>query len=279
MIRNIKLQQKTMFEKLWPIVVLVALYVLIFINFFSNVIKYQGTDVSLMINPMRILFLSNDDLEAGKLNALFLQLYPLVVALPVFSSYFDDKHTGEIVFMASRMGKKKYFISKGIAAGLINFIVFTLPMLTEFLLNCISFPMSANGNSFMQPVYDQGYIDAAENYMMFDLFKVSPVTYAFVTILLFGILSAVLGMFVLAVSLYISRYKIILLVPVYILMYGIGMINSLFPAVKTKTSHFAYLSMFDVTYKSEWAYLLLILIIFVISWIGILIKTRKDVLE
>lgn len=275
MIDSVRAQFRIIIEKRWAVGVMILMFVLVLINFFSNVFKYQGTDIQAMINPMRLLFLSSESMEPGTLSFYFLQLFPLLVILPVGFSYADDKNSREEIYLVSRIGKKKYFFGKTIAAFIINFCVFSIPLLLELCLNCAAFPLDANGNFANSATYDLSYVMATENYMFFDFFKISPILYAIITYVMFGIVAGILGIFTLAFSMLFCRFKIGLLFPVYILLYGIGMVDSLFPQVEVKTSHFAYLSAFDISYKSEISYICLFGIIAIVSILIICVKKRR----
>lgn len=278
MIDSIRSQFRVVIEKRWAVGVILLMFTLVLINFFSNVFKYQGTDVQAMINPMRLLFLSSESMDPGTLSFYFLQLFPLLVILPVGFSYADDKNSREEIYLVSRVGKKKYFWGKTIAVFIVNFCVFALPLMLEIILNCVAFPLDANGNFANSATYDLSYIMSTENYMFFDFFKISPILYAFISCMMFGIVAGILGIFTLAVSMFFFRFKIGLLFPVYILLYGIGMIDSLFPQIEVRTSHFAYLSAFDISYKSEFSYICLFGTIAIISMLLIYVKQRRDVL-
>lgn len=75
MIDSIRSQFRVVIEKRWAVGVILLMFTLVLINFFSNVFKYQGTDVQAMINPMRLLFLSSESMDPGTLSFYFYSFF------------------------------------------------------------------------------------------------------------------------------------------------------------------------------------------------------------
>lgn len=278
MIKSIRSQIQIIVEKKFAVIIFVVILLLVIYNFLSNVFKYKGTLTPLMINPMRLLFISGDSLDPGTISFYFMQLFPLLVTIPAGYIYADEHNSKEEIYISSKLNYKKYIFGKLIASFIVTAIVFSLPLIIEIILNSISFPLSANGNLSNNGVYQPVYVESAQNYLLLDLFVVSPYVYAVITSLIFGCVAGILGTFTVAISFFIPKYKILLLLPVYILLYGVGMLNSVLPNVQVRTSHFAYLSMFDITYKNETMYFFLFLIILVIISACGIIKARKDLI-
>lgn len=115
-------------------------------------------------------------------------------------------------------------------------MVFSVPFIFEVILSLIGFPSGAHGNFESSGLYSEVYISSMENYVL-GSFKVSSKFYALISILLFAIISGVLASFVLAISIYVNKYKVFLLFPVYILLYGLGALYSIIPGAQTHTSH------------------------------------------
>lgn len=143
----------------------------VLVNYLTNVVTYQGSEILEMVHPMQLLLLSD---ESGAYSLLFIQLYPLLVVLPAGFSFALDRDVDETVFYLTRVGSKDYYRGKLIAAFSITFLVLTLPLLLEIVLNCLSFPLDATGNLDNWSVYDENYIADVQTYLWSGLFLHPP---------------------------------------------------------------------------------------------------------
>lgn len=91
MFKSVKMQIKTILDKKIAIIVFVLLTVMVIINFFGNLVKYDGQPVDTLIDPMRMLMLSAADYDTASVKFIFLQFYPVLVILPAAFSYASDK--------------------------------------------------------------------------------------------------------------------------------------------------------------------------------------------
>ena len=158
----------------------------------------------------------------------------------------------------------------------VTFVVFTIPLLIEMGLNCIAFPLEANGNMYGNGIYTNNYVDSVSRYMFLGLFKISPYLYAFISIIFFGLVSGVLSMFTVAISMFFSKYKILLLLPVYVLLYGLGSIYAILPNVEVGTSHFEYFAMFNIANKSQIAFVSILLVLTIGAFVAVYIHSKRD---
>lgn len=248
----------------------------VLVNYLTNVVTYQGSEILEMVHPMQLLLLSD---ESGAYSLLFIQLYPLLVVLPAGFSFALDRDVDETVFYLTRVGSKDYYRGKLIAAFSITFLVLTLPLLLEIVLNCLSFPLDATGNLDNWSVYDENYIADVQTYLWSGLFLHPPYLYAALGTLLFGLVPGVLGVFTVALSTFPIRYKIYLFLPAWILLYGVGLLGQLLPFVTVDTGYTIYLQLYDAGPKSEVGYLLLVGILALFSVGTLLWRSREDWLK
>lgn len=276
MIKSIKAQISILLEKKIAIIMFVLMMIFVLVNYFFNVTKYEGTYTNVMIQPMRLLFLSSEESYSASLKFMFLQFYPVLVVLPAGFFYASDVNSKMEIYLAGRMGKRKYLLGKLVAVFAVTFLVFTIPFLIEMCLNCLAFPVEANGNYSNAGIYSDLYVESVESYLFLGSFIVSPYLYAFVSIIFFGVASGILTLFTLAVSMFFSKYKVLLLLPVYVLLYGLGSLYSILPEVEIHTSHFQYFSMFDMSQKSQVLFILVLVLLALISVGTITFKSRRD---
>ncbi len=273
-------QTKFMLKKKSAVCVFFILFIMVIINFISNVIYFQGRDVLEMYHPMRLLLLSQNRVDFNASNTMLLiELYPILVVCVAGFSFAKEYQIDMNVFMVSRLGNLRYIISKYIAAFLVTSIVFTLPFLMEIILNCISFPLSAEGNLTNLSIYDDEYIANVNNYLMTNVYIKNVYIYTFLGTLLFGIVSGLLGVFTVAFSTVVKiKYNVILFLPVFMILNFTVIFSGKYLNQKPGISWYKYIFLFDDSVKNiNFGIIGIILIIgFVLVTIGI--KGRKDCL-
>ena len=178
-------------------------------------ILQRGTEVTWLYHPASLTAL-NDNLE---ISGYFIQCYPFLAVLPACFSLFHDRQLGVDVMMKSRMGDRKYYWSKAIAAFCLSFFTFTVPFLLELLLNVLIFPLEASRDISGWSPYLDGYLDLSREYLLADLFFENQYLYCIAIILLIGLFSGCASVLVLGISCFRIKYKVFLFLPVYLVMY------------------------------------------------------------
>jgi hypothetical protein len=110
-----------------------------------------------------------------------------------------------------------------------GFILFFIPFLTSIILNQITFPLQ--GSTLWGALYDWNYsnditgknviVNAAGYGLPFlKLYLYNPLLYNLLYTFIFSFFIAILSVFAYAVSFLVKQYKIFLLIPVYVIIYG-----------------------------------------------------------
>lgn len=162
MSKSVKMQIKTILDKKIAIIVFVLLTVMVIINFFGNLVKYDGQPVDTLIDPMRMLMLSAADYDTASVKFIFLQFYPVLVILPAAFSYASDKTNRTDIYLITRFDKKNYYIGKFLSVFIVTFVVFSVPFILEVILSMIGFPSGAHGNFESSGLYSEVYISSME---------------------------------------------------------------------------------------------------------------------
>lgn len=273
LLKSTRMQIKSALCHKEAFITICILTLFIFLNFFTNVVTYTGKDVIDMYFPMKLLLLSS---SSGAFGFYFMQYYPLLVILPAGFSYISDRDSREDIYIQSKVGIRQYYIGKIFAVFFVTFFVFTLPFLIEMLLSCIAFPIQATGDLSNVNIYEKVYINAVKKYYAYKLYAYNPYLYTMLFTLLFGLISGVLSVFINVISMCNIKFKILLFLPTYILLYGIGIIGQINSSLKISTSYFDYLRIFNNAEKSGTGYFIIIIVILMVSIILTLIKSRKD---
>lgn len=257
---------------------MIAFYItltFVLVNFVTNVLTYQGSDMLFMLQPMQMLLLSD---ESGIPSFVFIQLYPLLVALPAGFTLVNDFHSQETILQISRSGQKSYFRSRLLTAFAATAIVFTVPLMLDILLHCLFFPLDAVGQVSFSMYSPEG-IAEIRTYLWSSFFISHPYLYAVFMTVSFGIVSGVLGMFTVAVSSFGFKYKVFAFLPAWVLLNFFGWLKVLFPSIPIDTMYSLYLQMYDAGPKSEIAALLVVVFTALFAVLVMEGKGKKDILQ
>lgn len=264
-------------------IVFYILLVMILTNFISNVLMFQGMDVINMYHPMKLLLLSwNRSIIGADLLFGFLQLYPLLVICPAGFSMVKEQQTGQHIILAARMGNKLYYFSKMTAAYIVTFLVFSLPFMIEIGLNCLAFPLNAQGDLSNWSYYDPSYKASVENYLFSKIFLCSPYISAMLGTILLGLFSGLLAAFTVAVSsVFRFRYRVFLFLPVFLLLNVTEIVSTILfnKGITFRLSWYNYFTLFNDEPKNIIYFLLSISILVALTFLGISIGGRKDCIQ
>ena len=168
--------------------------------------------------------------------ATFSTIYPFLIVIPFATSFIDDLSRKTYLPMTLRGDKQKYILGKYIAVFIGNFLMIFVP----FLLNLILCFALYDKNS-VTPFGDRwlGNLDGVlygtnivydtpcKKTLFADVFFDNPFFYHILYLLLFAFITGMLGVFVMAISMWMKKFKILLFVPVYVLMSIAGTYTSI----------------------------------------------------
>ena len=260
---------------------IITFYILLFMvlrNFAINVISYQNTDVTAMIHPMRLLLLSSDLAYARAEYAIqFILWYPFLVVCPAGFTLLVEKQTGQVALMVARLGNPQYKFSKLLAAFAVTTLVFSVPFFLEILLNCLSFPLAAQGNLYPYSIYDAEYQELVGKYLFHDLYIRSPYLYAITGTFILGILSGILGAFTVALSsIFKISFRIVLCFPAFFLLYSTLYLPNLIDTDGFVIQWYHYFMIFDDEPKNALVLIVPVTILIIFSIFSIFLSGRMD---
>lgn len=274
LLHSIRAQMNIMFQKKTAIAAFYIMLVFVFCNYIDNVMQYRGYDVVELYQPVKLLLLSEENVNTPY-GFFLMQVYPVLAILPAGFSLMVDKKSDRMLFLCSRVGRRDYYIGKIIAAICTTVIVFCIPLLLEVLLNYISFPKEAMGNFMNLDIYSDAYIETVKTYPFYQVYVYYPYLYAIGWILLFGITTGMLNVITIAVSTWNLPYKVLLFLPVYVILDGMYWIGDFFDK---EINHFFFLRMFVINQKNYLVFYGIILGLFLIAVLIIMKKSTEDYL-
>lgn len=274
--KTIFFQIKLMLRQRGAIFAFYIILLFVMLNYLNNIMAYQGLDVVQMYHPVKLLLLSDANVDSPY-GFYFLQLYPLLVIFPSGFSFFKDRECNEVVFWCTRLGKRNYFPGKLAASFIVSGIVFAVPMLLELILNYLSYPAKALGDPYFT-LYDSSYKQAVDGYFLSGIYREAPYFYAFICIIYIAVISGIFSMFTVAVSTFRIRYKVFLFLPVYILLYFTALSGQQL-GLPFSTSYFSYLTFCNFAPRNDFLFFTILIILTFLSIVIMLFQSRKDYLK
>lgn len=159
-------------------------------------------------------------------------LAPLIATMPFAAQHIENRRSGAMKYIVSRMGYKKYFNSIFITNALLSFVVFVFGMLLFLLISILFFDKSINMNIYYGITRVSVYEAVA---------KTSPLLYIGVIILHCSLVAVAYSSVGLAMS-YFIKNKFVAWVSPFI----IATITSLF-AIFIGVTKFEPMAIFDVS--------------------------------
>lgn len=270
MLRSITTMVKVHCERKTYLFIYVCMLTIVGINFYSSIKENRGISVYQMNNPISFLFLS----ILKEYGYYFLQNIPLVFAFPAAFGFFNDISCREIIYLQSRLGKRKYIYSRLISNYIATFIVFAVPMMLELLLTYIIYPKNIFGDGINSWDFE-AYDFRVRQYMFYNVWKINKYLYAMLMIILVASFIAIIAMFAESISFVCDfRYKLMLIMPIYFLLSIVSYFRVLFK-LKHSTNYFDYMQML-MNYENFRIIFLFMAVIVAVTLVLAEIKIRKD---
>lgn len=150
--------------------------------------------------------------------SIYTMLMPILTVLPFADSYFTDRKNGMVKNILLRTKKKNYFISKYIAVFLSGGVVFTLPLLINFMLSAATLPSllpEASTASF--PIF--------ETSMWSGLYYSQPYLYFLFYFLIDFVFAGLFPTIALAITHFVENRFVVLLSPFLLNLFLTALLN------------------------------------------------------
>lgn len=157
---------------------------------------------------------------------VFCSLYPFIIAFPFCFSYMTDKAVRVNDVIKARTTPRNYIISQATTCFIGGFLIICIPFLLNIFLNTITFP--AKGTTNFDPVHSINYNGLLSGSAVFvktkykglwflRLYLKSPLAYNILYTILFSFVTGITSVFIYSISFLIKNFRILLLLPFYIL--------------------------------------------------------------
>lgn len=146
----------------------------------------------------------------------FTIFFPFLAAFPTAFISYDEEQGKSFAFGVIRSSWRMYYTAKAAVAFLAAAVLLWIPFGVNILWNVLTFRDAGNGYDGM--TYSSPYF-ADENWAFEKIYKLHPIGYQILFVALAGIFAGICGMFAYCVSLYIKKYKILCVLPLFLLFF------------------------------------------------------------
>lgn len=263
-------------------------FVLAISSYLYHVFEFRNTDITQM-KSSSALFMLND---TSRLLRYFETLFPVVVVFPFVFSYADDTSLNMFPYLLSRQGKKSYYISKYMTTIIGAFMIIFIPLLLNLILTTITFPL--NNNTYWGGYNSLNYegiilgtsraINTKYSGLPFvRVFFFSPIAYNLVFLFISSLFASSLASFTFAFSMFFKKYKVILLLPAFLLLKLFKIIDAYNYAKATTGSNYinynfmSYIEVSGYTIgKYYFLFLILMIILFLVGYVSVEYRIRRN---
>jgi len=185
--------------------------------------EFSGVDISIIKDANQAVCYS----QLNRLWFFFSIIYPFLIVLPFSTSYIDDYRNQLLPVYISRSSRKDYYVSKLIAAFVGTAVIIAVPFLLNLILCNVFLPHNYNTwfAEYQMGDYYRGllgtnllYHTAYHELPFLKVYLFSPLFYNIMYLLFFSLFSGLLGSFVLSLSFWARKSKIMLFVPTFIII-------------------------------------------------------------
>lgn len=229
-IQTINMQMRLMINKKEFQITYIINMGYVLLTYLYYVFCYWGDEASTIPSSSAVFALSTQ----SRFFDLYVGIVPFLVVFPFAMSFMDDRKNSLLPIIQVRSGVKVYYISKAISCFAGGFICFFIPLIMGILLNILTFPES--GITVLGDYFDVNF-DAAitgANVLIRTkwaglwfprLFIESPDLYNILFCMFFSVAMGIISMFLYVVSFYIKRQKLLLLLPFFLIISALSVMD------------------------------------------------------
>mgnify|MGYP001178155547 CR=1 FL=1 len=195
---------------------------------------------------------------------IFFMIIPLLAVMPFGSSFFEDRSSGYLVNVCTRIKKEEYFKAKYLAVFLSGGVVVVIPLILNLALSALFLPMLIPDNGCNTTITCKS--------MGYELFYRQPILYILMFILINLIFAGLFATISLSCSYYFD-HKFGVVIGPFVLYFFIYSLTNLLD--KTEYSLFYILN--GGTSNSSFAsYLFYFVLLFILSYLVFMVKGKKE---
>ena len=246
-------------------------------NVFSNLRYFAGYDSSKIPHPSTLSMISTE----STLISIFIRLFPFILVIPAAYTYLSDFESRSINFIQARSSKGVYCASLILAVLTMTFLCFFVPFLLELALLLIAIPSNGTVLSIVENHYSESWGLWMKNLPFKEILGISRNLYIVFHMFLVSLTAAIFGLVIAALSTFRIRFKVFLLLPIYLFLFFTEQFGNLLSSrISTTYYHyvFAYVPYYSRPKLSFIAFFLVMMLSLLFSIVIFYRRSKQDTL-
>lgn len=220
--KSLKAQLLIMFKRKAFIITFAVMMLFSVFTFIMNCISCFE-ELSIHIQAAKYHFILNDIQMFYIPSWIYSLVFPIIPVIPFADSYFEEREKHTAIYCVTKKNNHSYYFSKLLSVFISGAIIIGIPLLINFLLNFIAFPIdSVNTGQNMSVPNCQIYFDDVLNTLLFgSLYCTNMYLYNLFFIFINALIAGLSAVIIYQLSFFYKNSRIILLC-MFFVAYHIG---------------------------------------------------------
>lgn len=216
--------------------------------FLINCITNFNNDIT-TVKAAKYMFLGSD--FSGTQFVIYSVLFPILAALPFSDTYFEERANRTYEYCITRMSNNSYYFSKLFTVFCSGFLITSIPLLINMLLNFIAFPIDSSIDATNMSYVNSGMFGAVMETGLFqNLFAKNMYLYNLLYLFFASFFCGLIAVIVYQLSYFYKKSKILLICSFFIGYHFISLLLKAFDSSEFCLENYIFASQF---YKGQTA--------------------------
>lgn len=240
--KNIQIQFRLLAKRKIFVITLMVLTVFTVLVFLINCITNFNSDIT-TVKAAKYMFFGSD--FSGIKFILYSLMYPVLVALPFSDTFFEEKKNRTYEYCITRMSNNSYYFSKLFTVFCSGFLITSIPLLINMLLNFIAFPIDSSVDATNMSYINSGMFDAVMETGLFqNLFAQNMYLYNLLYLFFASFFAGLIAVIVYQLSYFYKKSKILLICSFFIVYHFISLLLKAFDLSEFCLENYIFASQF-----------------------------------
>ncbi len=207
--KNIQIQFRLLAKRKIFAITMTIMILFSILVFILNCVQSFNEDI-ISVKAAKYLFMGSDFLDAP--FYLYSIIFPIFSALPFSDTFFEEKKNRTYEFCITRMSNNSYYFSKMFTVFCSGFLIASIPLLINMLLNFIAFPIDSSVDATNLSYVNSGLFGAVMETGLFqNLFAKNMYLYNLLYLFFASFISGLIAVIVYQLSYFYKKSRILLI--------------------------------------------------------------------
>ena len=180
-------------------------------------------EATFQVRAAKYMYLGSDLIDAV-IFEIYNSLFPILAVLPFADTFFEEREQKTVEFCITRQSNNSYYFSKMLAVFISGFLIAVIPLLINYLLNFISFPLNSMIDATNFSKIQSGIYSSAIDTALFpEIFAKNIYLYNLIYLAVTSVTSGMIAVVVYQLSFFYKKSRVFLLISFFV-VYNIAML-------------------------------------------------------